>query len=326
MAGPTKRLGRGLSSLMGSTGEGTRLASQLDEAREGLESGAGKTPPRYVPFKVPLDCVHPNPDQPRRTIKESGIAKLAESIGRSGLIQPIVVRPAKSQTVAAQDNRMQYELVAGERRWRAARAAGLVEVPAVVRDADEAELLELALVENIHREDLNAIDRAKAYEQFKVRFDLNPADVAKRVGEDRTTVTNYLRLLELPALVRDMVAQNLISMGHARAVLGIADEASQVELARQVVTGGLSVRATEDLVRAARGSTPAGRSGPGPRKKRPLIRSLESQFSERLSTKVLINESKSRRRGRIVIEYNSLDDFDRVCERLGLIVEDDQNH
>jgi ParB family chromosome partitioning protein len=273
---------------------------------------------KHLAQAIPLRFIRANPDQPRRQISEGSIAALAESIRRNGVIQPIVVRPAAADSFGPSGNLFKYELIAGERRWRAAQVAGLADVPAIIRDADENEVLELALVENIHREDLNAIDRAMAYQQLVVRFGLSPEQVGERTGEDRATVSNYVRLLELPTEVQDMVSSNLLSMGHARALLGIDDDDSRMRLAKDVVLKSMSVRALEDAVRQERPADAPARGGRRRQEKRPLIRDLERRFSETLQAKVSIVEGRSRGQGRIVIEYHSIDDFDRICEAVGI--------
>lgn len=256
-------------------------------------------------------------------MSEQGIAGLAGSIKRNGIIQPIVIRPLSDPSAAGASvaqGTVKYELIAGERRWRAARAAGLSDVPAILRDATEDQLLELALVENIHREDLNAIDRALAYGQFRDRFGLAAEQIGERVGEDRTTVTNYLRLLDLPSAIQDMVAADLLSMGHARALAGLRSHEEQMKLAESAIRRSLSVRALEESVRKLRGAAKPTASGkaPGNRNKRPLIRDLERRFTQILKTKVAIQEGKVKNTGQIVIEYNSIDDFEGICERLGI--------
>ena len=174
------------------------------------------------------------------------------------------------------------------------------------------------MVENLQREDLNAIDRALAYEAFRDRFGLSPEQIGERVGEDRSTVTNYLRLLELPATIQDMAAGGLLSMGHARALVGVKDHALQLKLAKGVVLNSLSVRMLEDLISKDR-SDSTGRSGKRRlSEKRPVIRDLERRFSEKLETTVIIRESRAKHRGRIIIQYNSLDDFDRICGLFGV--------
>lgn len=241
------------------------------------------------------------------------MGSLAESIKRSGMLQPVVVRLAHGS----------YEIIAGERRWRAAKTLGMTEIPVVIRDADDQQMLELALIENIQREDLNPIDRAKAYRQFCTRFEFKPDEVARRVGEDRTTVINYLRLLDLPEAIRDLVADGRLSMGHARCLLGISDEVRRLQVAESAVQNELSVRALEEIVR--REKKRQGQSGVGG-SPRPYLRpahllDMERRFEQTVRTKVTIHEGKGKGTGRIIIEYYSLDDFDRIAALLGVTPE-----
>lgn len=263
---------------------------------------------------VELDLLRPNRFQPRTSFDVKGVQRLADSIETSGLLQPIVARPTPSG----------MEIVAGERRWRAAKLAGLKTVPVLVREASDEEMLELSLVENIHREDLNAVDRAAAYRQYCDTLGLTAEEVAGRLGEDRTTVVNYLRLLDLPETVRELLAAGRISMGHARSLAGVRDDARQIELAALVACEELSVRALEDLVRrdkavrvpslakprvASNAATPAH------------VRDLERRFEEVLGTKVRILGKPGKSSGRIVIDYYSVDDFERIGKAVGVIRE-----
>ncbi len=323
MPDPTKRLGRGITSLL-TDPKASRLADRLPHPVMGDPNATAvrPAPTRHRTIRVLLDCVVPNPNQPRRSISEQGIASLAGSIKRNGIIQPIVIRPlgGTSAGPVSTQGPVKYELIAGERRCRAARAAGLSDVPAILRDATEEQLLELALVENIHREDLNAIDRAIAYGQFREKFGLAAEQIGERVGEDRTTVTNYLRLLDLPSEIQDMVASDLLSMGHARGLAGLHSRDEQIKLAEHTVRKGLSVRALEESVRKLRApakTTSAG-GAQGNRNKRPLIRDLERRFTQILKTRVTIQERRAKNTGQIVIEYHSIDEFEGICERLGI--------
>lgn len=259
---------------------------------------------------VRCDAVRPNPFQPRTEITDASIDALAESIRQSGLVQPITIRQVGPG----------YELIAGERRWRATQRAGLTEIQAIVRTATDEEMLEIALIENIFREDLNAIDRAQAYRRYCDQFALTAEQVAGRLGEDRTTVTNYLRLLELPESVQDMVRDGRLSMGHARALAGITDRHKLESTAQFACANCFSVRAIEELVRKER-TAPQAAPSPAPTAetaKRPHVRDLEQQFVRALGTKVEIQESRKKGAGRIVLHYFTLDDFDRIAERLGI--------
>ncbi len=386
MAKETRRLGRGLSSLIRTTtSEVSEHESQATEAREGRSAVPGDTiapvgeapsltpsqsggpvqvnPPRvdeggqaptatFVPSVasqiisdraapgigelgggsdgvygrtvLPVGRIVANRNQPRQQFDAQAIAALAGSIARSGLVQPIVVRPVQAGEDVPPDER-RYEIVAGERRWRASKAAGLHEIPVIVRDLDDEHALELALIENIQREDLNAIDRAQAYAAYCRQFNLKPEDVARRLSEDRTTVINYMRLLDLPAAVKDLVSAGELSMGHARALLGIPDDDGRIHLAKSAVENQLSVRALEDIVRRRKGQDesagPTGaesRSAGGMPAKPANVLDLENRLQQAVGTKVRIKEGRRKGHGKLVIEYYSLDDFDRIAGLLGL--------
>lgn len=305
MQPPPKRLGRGLNSLISATRAPQEEAPVPAEAK-----AAPSAPPDKPSGLLPVDKLKPNPFQPRREIPPEQLQALADSIRKHGILQPLVVRSPKGGV---------HEIIAGERRWRAAQLAGLTEVPVVIRDADDRQMLEFAIVENIFREDLNAIDRATAYRRYCDEFSLSAEEVAQRLGEDRATVSNYLRLLDLPSDVKQWVAEGQLGMGHARALLGIRAPAELARLAKRVIDEGLSVRAVEKLVRektAGRGG--ATRPLEESDSKRPQIRNLEQAFVRALGTKVEINESARKGSGRIVVHYFSLDDFDRIMERLGI--------
>ena len=259
-----------------------------------------------------------NPNQPRRGFDEDTLAALTASVRELGVLQPVLVRPLG-------DDR--YELVAGERRWRAAKRAGLPSVPAIVRDVDDATSLEHALVENIHRQDLNALEEAAAYQQLIEDFHLTHDQVASRVGKSRAAVSNTLRLFQLPPAIQKMVADGELSAGHARALLGTPDRAYQEQLARRALAEGLSVREIEDAVRQRTelaGETPsAGSAGsestdvaaPAVRKLRaPGLLELEELFSQYLDTRV--NVTMGPRRGRIAIEFADLEDLERIYRRI----------
>lgn len=303
MQKPVKRLGRGLSSLIS-------VPEPILDPPAGLPAASPGTAPPPGPARIPVDRLRPNPYQPRKDIPPDALHSLAESIRKNGVIQPILVRQTGPQS---------YDLIAGERRWRAAQMAGLSEVPCIIREASDTEMLEIALVENIFREDLNAIDRALAYRRYCDEFSLTAEDVARRLGEDRTTVTNYLRLLELPSEVKDWVAAGKLSMGHARALLGLKAPADMVRLGQQVINDGHSVRTLEKLVRERlEARTAVTKPSPAPEAKRPQIRNLEQLFMQATGTKVEIQESRRKGSGRIIIHYYSLDDFDRITERFGI--------
>lgn len=291
----TKRLGRGLTSLLSATE--TSIAAQPT------------TPAAGGALMIDVAKVRPNPYQPRQDLKTEDMETLASSIRKSGLIQPIIVRPASEGS---------YEVIAGERRWRACEMAGLDQVPAIVRDATSQEMAELSLVENIFREDLNAIDRAAAYKRYCDEFDLNAEEVANRLGEDRTTVVNYIRLLDLPPKVKTWVAEGKLAMGHARCLLGIRPPGDLVQAARHAIDRDLSVRALENLVRQRTTARVDAAQPPQSKEKRPQIRNLEEAFVRTLGTRVEITESKRKGSGKIVIHYCNLDDFDRIASQVGI--------
>jgi len=276
-----RKLGRGLDSLLGGIpavqGEEVRMLA-LDELRAG-------------------------PHQPRQEFDESKLVELANSIRESGVLQPVIVRSAGAG----------YEIVAGERRVRAARMAGRSDLPAIIRNYSDEEVLVLSLVENVQRHDLNPIDKAQAYRRLTARFSTTQEEVAKRLGLDRSSVANMVRLLDLPDEIQDLVRGGSMGMGHARALLPLGDDAAQLTLAERIVREGLSVRAVEETVRNGRDprKTPQRRSQP---RKTPQVRALEDELRGLLGTKVSIQDSRGK--GKIVIEYYSADDFEGVLERL----------
>jgi ParB family transcriptional regulator, chromosome partitioning protein len=250
---------------------------------------------------IDIDLLRPNKFQPRTRMDDERIEDLARSIRGNGIIQPIVVRRI--------DDR-HYEIIAGERRWRAAQRAGLMKVPVVVRDIPEDRLLAVALIENIQRENLNPIEEAVAYRRLSDEFHLTQEQIADAVGKDRSSIANYVRLLRLPQEVRDSVSSNALSMGHARALLGLTDEAAQLRVARDVLNRNLSVRETEALVKKA--------TAPETAKAEKTIdvhtRAAEDKLRLSLGTRVRIN--RKRKGGRIEIEFVSEDELQRIYEKL----------
>ncbi|MFV0624204.1 ParB/RepB/Spo0J family partition protein [Sphingomonas sp. ac-8] len=291
---PRPGLGRGLSSLLG------------DSAREAPVSGSERQPSGVR--LLPVTAMAPHPGQPRRHFDEAALDDLAASIAARGLIQPIVVRPHGKE----------YQIVAGERRWRAAQRARLHEVPVLVRDLDDAETMEIALVENIQRQDLNAIEEADAYRKLIDEFGHTQDALAKLVHKSRSHIANLLRLLDLPGGVQQMVVTQQISMGHARAILGAPDPEAAAE---RVVAKGLSVRDTERLVRdtkpqpvgAGQGGR-SGRSGGGASSSDADILALEQQLGDALGLNVRIAHGD--KGGTLTISYSTLDQLDMVCQRL----------
>jgi ParB family chromosome partitioning protein len=280
-------LGRGLSSLLG------------EVARE--QPIAGEAPRAAGVQMLPVAQIVPNPDQPRRHFDEEALNELAASLTQRGLIQPIVVRP--------RDHGF-YEIVAGERRWRAAQKARLHEVPVLVRKLDDSETLELAIIENIQRQDLNAIEEASSYQRLVSEYGHKQETIAKLVGKSRSHIANLLRLLDLPVSVRQAVVDGKLSMGHARALIGAADPAS---LAEEVIRRGLSVRETEELARGgkARKSAEPRNAASEPNAD---VAMLERQLRDQLGLKVGI--AYGAKGGTVTINYATLDQLDMVCQRL----------
>jgi len=259
--------------------------------------------------ELPIASIRPNKFQPRRHFDESALGELADSIREVGLLQPVLVRA---------DGEGSYELIAGERRWRAARRAGLQMIPALVRTSDDSSALEQALVENLHRDDLNALEEAAAYQQLIEDFDLTHERVASRVGRSRATVTNMLRLLQLPPGIQRLLREGKVEAGHARALLGTPDRAFQEQLARRTVDEGLSVREVEDAVR---GHSETGTNGNGPSKKSkggrlrpPGLLELEELLGEHLETRVRV--AMGAKRGKVTIEFSDLGDLERIYRRM----------
>jgi ParB family chromosome partitioning protein len=303
----TRRLGRGLDTLVTDLQQ-QRLSSAPPDAPVAADAPAD-APPGGQPMMIEVDRLSPNPYQPRGAFTDDSVRSLAESLGQNGMICPI----------SARHNHDRLEIVAGERRWRAARLAGLPTVPVIFTQVDDRQMLEMALIENIQREDLNAIDRARAYRRYCDQFEAPVEALAQRLGEDRTTVANYLRLLDLSDEIKDMVASGRLSMGHARCIVGVQDDRMRLRLAGTVTAHDLSVRALEQLIRREkRGRERSGAAtAPGP-DKTPHLRDLEQRFSMATGTKVTIQQGRSKGSGRITIEYYSLDDFDRIAARLGV--------
>ncbi len=294
--------------------------------RSGLGKGLGALIPSEVSSptddaalrELPVSQIEPNPNQPRGYFDEEALVSLTASITELGVLQPVLVRPL------GQDR---YELIAGERRWRAAKRAGLPAIPAVIRKADDTSSLEQAVVENLHRADLNPLEEAAAYQQLIEDFKLSHDDVARRVGRSRSAVSNMLRLFQLPPGIQKLVAETQLSAGHARALLGTPDRAFQEELARRAVTDQLSVRDVEEAVRVRNGDSAepepapvpsAGKSADGAsaaaaagrRLRPPGLLELEELLSDRLDTRVKV--SMGAKRGKVTIEFATLEDLERI--------------
>ncbi len=256
-------------------------------------------PPGAVITEVDIDRVRPNARQPREEFKDEALDSMAASLREHGMLQPLLVRQHGEN----------YEIIAGERRWRAAQRAGWRRVPVVVREATTVEALELALIENIQREDLNALEEARAYEFLASEAGLTQEQVAERVGRDRSTVANYIRLLSLPERVQELVVAGALSMGHARTLLGLKDRGAQVRLAEAIGAGGLSVRQTESRVRRER----QAKKGAGPQAVDPDTVAAQDRLSRSLGAPVKI---RGKEKGRIEIRFTSLDELNRLYEQL----------
>ena len=286
-----RALGRGLDALLGSTPAKPRTA---------------EAPPSSDAFQCPVDRITPQSGQPRRHFDKARLDELAQSIRDHGLIEPIVVRKKGSGD--------RYEIVAGERRWRAAQRAGLSEVLVVVRDVTPKEAFELALIENIQREDLNAVEFAEALSLLMDEHDYTQEAVAERIGKDRSTIANALRLLKLPEAVRAMVLSGKLSEGHARALLGAPDAATMIDLAERVQRGRMSVRQAEQLVREAKSKKGASGGRGNGATKSPATRDLELRLARKLGTKCEVRDRKGQ--GEVVLKYASLDELDRLIDLL----------
>ncbi len=308
-----KRLGRGLNSLLSSTrleDVDDTITAEIDpqpQLKPGKEETAEKSSYMDATGRVldlPINVIQRNPHQPRQHWDDEKLSELAESIKQNGLVQPIMVRPYKGF----------YQLIAGERRLRASEMAGKTMISAIIKDATEEQMLEWALVENIHRADLSVMERAAAYQNYIQSFSLSQQEAAERLGEDRATIANYMRLLSLPEEIRQFVDEGQLSMGHARALLGIKDVVGQSQMARQSIRFNFSVRELERRIQQMRSSSEVTFQK---EQKSANILELERDMTRTLGTKVSIKTTgKKQDRGRIVIEYYSLDDFDRIRERL----------
>jgi ParB family chromosome partitioning protein len=297
MSARKKRLGRGLDALLS---QPTAEPVTIDESAapsDGLK-------------RIPVDLLRRGRYQPREDMRKETLTELADSIRAQGVVQPIVVRP-----IGPQGDAERYEIIAGERRWRAAQLAGLDELPAVVRDISDEDAIAMALIENIQREDLNPLEEANALDRLIREFDLTHAEAARAVGRSRAAVSNLLRLNELSDRVKPMVVERQLDMGHARALLAIADPVQQLDAARQIVRRGLSVRETEKLVKRMLGGDGRKPKAASSAQQNADVRRLEIEVSEKLGAKVRLEHSK-KGAGRLVISYNSLDELDGILNHI----------
>ena len=286
-------LGRGLDALLGEALRGDSMGAKSNSDMDSRGQGVAT---------LSVIDIRPNPDQPRRHFANEKLDELAASIAKHGIIQPIIVRPFQGG----------YQIVAGERRWRAAQRAQLHDIPAIIRSFDDSETLEIALLENIQRQDLNPIEEAEAYKKLTELFGHSAAELAELVHKSRSHVANMMRLLDLPPTLRDLVTEEKLSMGHARALLG-SDNA--VQLAMLVIKNGLSVRATEALVQQER-APKAKRTVSAGQPENADIRAVESHLGDLLGLKVRIAQKNTTGAGAVTFEYGSLDQLDMLCQRL----------
>ena len=293
MAAPKKKgLGKGLDALFANTEINTKEIT-ISNTAENVENGISY---------ININDIKPNEGQPRKTFDEEKIGELADSIQVHGLIQPIVLRKAAKG----------YEIVAGERRWRACRKAGLKEVPCIIKELTDEENMLIAIIENMQREDLNPIEEAEGLNQMIVTYGLTQAEVSKSVGKSRPYITNALRLLKLPEEVREMVSSGELSSGHARAIAGVSGKAAQIKIAEKIVKEGLSVRETEKLIKEA--DAPAKRPAKRKAEKNADVKRVEEDLKAVLGTRV--NLAQSGKKGKIEIEYYSREELERLIELL----------
>lgn len=300
-----RHLGRGLEALFGPAA-GTKSVQQTQKTTKFPPDDGLKDSLR----QISVSDFNPNPYQPRTVWDQDQLSELAESIRVNGIIQPILARQAGNH----------YEIIAGERRLRAAELAGLETVPVLIRETSDVEMLELALVENIQRADLNPIEKATAYQEYISSFSLTQAEAAKRLSQDRSVLANHLRLLDLPSEIKQMLIDRTLSMGHARAILSLPNDNLRRKLANRALAARLSVREVERLVRKHLESSEDQAKKQS--QKPPHIEDLEKQLRDILGTKISINTRKNGQRGKIIIDFYSLDEFDRLTEKMGLINSD----
>ncbi len=305
MAQQKRGLGKGLGALIPTTT--TELAETAASAGESVESGTpglGAIPGAYFD-EIPVSAISANPRQPRQIFDEEALAELAASIKVVGLLQPIVVRKLDDG---------QYQLVMGERRWRACQEAELEVVPAIIKETSDGDLLRDALIENLHRQQLNALEEAAAYQQLLDDFEATHEELARRIGRSRPHITNTIRLLNLPPGVQRRVAAGVLSAGHARALLSMTDPNVQETLAHRIVAEGLSVRAVEEIVALGTDSAKPQRQQSRRAPVAPRLADLANRLSDVLDTRVKVELGQ--RKGKIVVEFGSLDDLDRIVKTI----------
>ncbi|MFH1746026.1 MAG: ParB/RepB/Spo0J family partition protein [Planctomycetota bacterium] len=295
---PAPRLARGLNALIAPR-----------EKRSATVPAKTDSPSGDITH-LPADAIQPNPHQPRNSFDEASIRELSDSIRAHGILQPIIVRPIGDGL---------YELVAGERRWRAAQVAGLKLLPAIIREVSDSEALELALIENLQREDLNAIERATAYNEYVETMGVSIEKLSRRIGESRANIVNYLRLLKLQSEIREMIISDQLGMGQARAIAGIEDQQRQLAVARLAVRRNLAVRQVEELAKNATSvaSTPTETPEKTPSGLPRHLAEVEQNLSRAVGLSVKLQPGRRKNAGRVVIAYRNLEEFDHLSELLG---------
>ena len=311
-----RRLGRGLDSLISTP---VQIETKPEPASDQTAATEQVEPTGSIPQHpagggvqmIPIGQIHPNPDQPRKHFDEAGLQSLAASIQSAGLMQPVVVRPSSSGGGG-------YQLVVGERRWRAAQLVGLSPMPAIVQQLDDQTALAWALIENVQREDLNPIERAEAFRQLIDEHGLTHQELAEQVGLNRSSVTNFLRLLELDETSQAALRTEQLTVGHAKALLAFTNKVQRRRLAEAAIRQGWSVRTLEQRVSRLSNRSKAGASA-GPIARDPHLQDLQRQLGEHLGTKVVIEQGKKKGTGRLTIDFYSLDQFDGLMQRLGFV-------
>ncbi len=336
MSDRRRGLGKGLGALIPPNPAGARLDRPI--AADGHEAElTGGSPTESVVSRetseslllqvpgarfaeLPVTAIARNPRQPRTVFDEDELAELAHSIGEIGVLQPVVVRPFRARGTKEDQPEAEYELVMGERRWRATQLAGLDRIPAIIRETADDDLLRDALLENLHRSQLNPLEEAAAYRQLLDDFNCTHEDLASRIGRSRPQITNTLRLLKLPPLVQRRVAATVLSAGHARALLGLESSAGMERLAQRIVAEGLSVRAVEEIVSVGDHDAKEPRRRPRPGARRPELDELAQRLSDRFDTRVQIALGRSK--GKLSVEFASVEDLNRI---LSLLAPEDES-
>ncbi|GAA1526833.1 ParB/RepB/Spo0J family partition protein [Actinomadura kijaniata] len=319
MSQQRRGLGKGLGALIPTAPpapEPPAVPTHADPASPAPQGGHTENAPGLAPVagahfaELPLDAIRPNPRQPRKHFDPEALEELADSIHIVGLLQPVVVRRIES-------DEHDYELIMGERRWRAARKAGLDVVPAIVRETGDDDMLRDALLENLHRQQLNPLEEAAAYKQLLEDFGATHEQLAARIGRSRPHITNTLRLMNLPPAVQKRVAAGVLSAGHARALLGLDSPEAQENLAKRIIAEGLSVRAVEEIIalREVDEEEPAPRQGRRKKQVSPALRDLADRLSDRYETRVRVDLGRNNK-GKIVVEFADLQDLDRILKSL----------